>query len=416
MSARCTRYETTQSSGSGVAVRARPDTARKLLTLVAAGTFVGFLTGLFGVGGGFVIVPALALVLRYPMPQAIGTSLVVIAVNTAMAFAARLGGSIDWGTTLVFTVAATAGVGAGTRIADRIEPADDAARLRRAARRRRSLHRRPSRRRHLVTQPRRRSMGFTRRIDIDLDYDAAVDRHQGRAAGTGLRGPHRDRRPPDTQGQARCRHRSAAHHRGLQPAARPPGARDRPRVATLLPCNVVVRVEDGRTVVEALDPKVIADVSGSPDLNEVAEDAARRIDSALDAVGSRDRGRRADRARRPGGSTVGPRPLDAPPPRDREGRQAVRPRPPGRGARLASSSEVPPSAPLPDQRGSGGVAQDAAASPSPAPSPGVGPELGPSRPLEVHGRRPPGRVKQSPGLGPGAEPSRALPGSWRQRL
>lgn len=110
------------SSGSGVAVSARPDTTRKLLTLVGAGTFVGFLTGLFGVGGGFVIVPALALVLRYPMPQAIGTSLVVIAVNTAMAFAARIGGSIDWGTTLLFTIAATAGVGAGTRIADRIAP------------------------------------------------------------------------------------------------------------------------------------------------------------------------------------------------------------------------------------------------------------------------------------------------------
>ena len=111
----------TRPSARGVAVRTRPDT-RQLLKLVAAGTSVGFLTGLFGVGGGFVIVPALALVLRYPMPQAIGTSLVVIAVNTAMALAARLGGSIDWDTTLVFTIAATAGVGAGTRIADRIDP------------------------------------------------------------------------------------------------------------------------------------------------------------------------------------------------------------------------------------------------------------------------------------------------------
>lgn len=111
----------THSFGSGVAVRVRPD-IDQILKLVAAGSFVGFLTGLFGVGGGFVIVPALALVLRYPMPQAIGTSLVVIAVNTAMAFAARLGGSIDWGTTLLFTIAATAGVAAGTRVADRIEP------------------------------------------------------------------------------------------------------------------------------------------------------------------------------------------------------------------------------------------------------------------------------------------------------
>lgn len=43
------------------------------------------LTGLFGVGGGFVIVPALALVLGFPMGAAIGTSLLVIAVNTAVA-------------------------------------------------------------------------------------------------------------------------------------------------------------------------------------------------------------------------------------------------------------------------------------------------------------------------------------------
>ena len=110
------------SDGSGIEVETRRGTRRRLLELVAAGTFVGFLTGLFGVGGGFVIVPALTLVLQYSMPQAIGTSLVVIAVNTAIAFGARLGGSIDWGTTLLFAAAATAGVGAGTRIADRIEP------------------------------------------------------------------------------------------------------------------------------------------------------------------------------------------------------------------------------------------------------------------------------------------------------
>ena len=110
-----------RSEGSGVAVRTRPVTAIPGLKLVAVGTAVGFLTGLFGVGGGFVIVPALALVLRYPMPQAVGTSLVVIAVNTAVAFAARLGSPIDWSTTLAFSAAAIAGVGAGSRIADRID-------------------------------------------------------------------------------------------------------------------------------------------------------------------------------------------------------------------------------------------------------------------------------------------------------
>jgi uncharacterized protein len=103
--------------------RPRTMTPGRIAKVVAAGTAVGFLTGLFGVGGGFVIVPALALVLEFPMGVAIGTSLLVVAVNTAVALAARAGaGSIDWGTTLVFTAAATAGVGAGKRVADRLEP------------------------------------------------------------------------------------------------------------------------------------------------------------------------------------------------------------------------------------------------------------------------------------------------------
>lgn len=110
------------ASAPAGAVAVRTRVVGRLVPLAAAGTAVGFLTGLFGVGGGFVIVPTLALVLRYSMPAAIGTSLVVIAVNTATALAARLGGSIDWGTTLLFAVSASAGVVSGTRIADRIEP------------------------------------------------------------------------------------------------------------------------------------------------------------------------------------------------------------------------------------------------------------------------------------------------------
>ena len=59
-----------------------------------------------------------------------------------------------------------------------------------------------------------------------------------------------------------------------------------PRVATLLPCNVVVRAVNGHTVVEALDPKVIAEVPDNPALAAIAEDAGRRIQAALDALGS----------------------------------------------------------------------------------------------------------------------------------
>lgn len=94
----------------------------RLAKVAVAGTVVGLLTGLFGVGGGFVVVPVLALLLGFAMPSAVGTSLLVIAVNCASALLPRLGaGGIDWGTTLVFTVAATAGVMVGKRISDRLE-------------------------------------------------------------------------------------------------------------------------------------------------------------------------------------------------------------------------------------------------------------------------------------------------------
>lgn len=58
------------------------------------------------------------------------------------------------------------------------------------------------------------------------------------------------------------------------------------RVAALLPCNVVVRSEPGRTIVEALDPKLIADVPANDALRPIAEDAGERIRAALDAVAS----------------------------------------------------------------------------------------------------------------------------------
>lgn len=108
-------------SSVAVAVRARVDLAT-VTRVLAAGTAVGFLTGLFGVGGGFVIVPALALVMRLPMPEAIGTSLLVIAINSAVALASRMATtSIDWGITIPFTVAAVAGVTTGGRIAGRLD-------------------------------------------------------------------------------------------------------------------------------------------------------------------------------------------------------------------------------------------------------------------------------------------------------
>ena len=118
-------------------LRRRPGTARRreraggstigrrILKITAAATGVGLLTGFFGVGGGFVIVPALVLVLGFGMPAAVGTSLLVIAINSAAALAARLGGpvALDWPLLGVFTAAALAGALAGNRLASRVDPA-----------------------------------------------------------------------------------------------------------------------------------------------------------------------------------------------------------------------------------------------------------------------------------------------------
>jgi len=98
---------------------------RQGLKIIAAATGVGLLTGFFGVGGGFVIVPALVLALGFDMPAAVGTSLLVIAINSAAALAVRLGGPIalDWPLLAVFTAAALAGALAGNRLASRVDPA-----------------------------------------------------------------------------------------------------------------------------------------------------------------------------------------------------------------------------------------------------------------------------------------------------
>ena len=55
--------------------------------VLAEGLVVGFVTGLVGAGGGFVVVPALALLGGLPMPVAVGTSLIVIAMNSFAALA-----------------------------------------------------------------------------------------------------------------------------------------------------------------------------------------------------------------------------------------------------------------------------------------------------------------------------------------
>lgn len=106
-----------------VGVLARPQvTARtRLARSVAAGALVGLLTGVFGVGGGFLAVPALVYAADFAMPAAVGTSLVVIALNSVAALATRVGTTtIAWHIVIPFAVAGVAGALIGKRAADRV--------------------------------------------------------------------------------------------------------------------------------------------------------------------------------------------------------------------------------------------------------------------------------------------------------
>lgn len=91
--------------------------------VVAEGLVVGLVTGLVGAGGGFLVVPALALLGGLPMPVAVGTSLVVIAMKSFAGFAGYLSSvAIDWKVAGMVTAAAVVGALAGARLTALINP------------------------------------------------------------------------------------------------------------------------------------------------------------------------------------------------------------------------------------------------------------------------------------------------------
>lgn len=101
-----------------------PPRAPSLPRSVLAGLAVGFLTGFLGVGGGFLIVPALVLFGGLTMKEAIGTSLFVISVNCAAGLLGHLSaGDPDWRLTLMVAALAVAGALAGTALSHRFHPA-----------------------------------------------------------------------------------------------------------------------------------------------------------------------------------------------------------------------------------------------------------------------------------------------------
>jgi uncharacterized protein len=89
----------------------------------AAGLGLGVLTGFLGVGGGFLIVPALLRFAGTPMRKAVGTSLIVIAANSASGFLAHLGEIGPRAPLAVaFTLSALAGLAVGMALGRRMEP------------------------------------------------------------------------------------------------------------------------------------------------------------------------------------------------------------------------------------------------------------------------------------------------------
>ncbi|MFE1932104.1 sulfite exporter TauE/SafE family protein [Streptomyces sp. NPDC059474] len=107
---------TTATATEAIGPRVHPGKA------AGTGAGLGALTGLLGVGGGFLAVPALITVLAFEMQAAVGTSLFVITVNSLASLATRSGAAVtlDWSVVGPFAGAATLGAWDGRRLAGKV--------------------------------------------------------------------------------------------------------------------------------------------------------------------------------------------------------------------------------------------------------------------------------------------------------
>lgn len=90
--------------------------------ILVEGAVVGMITGIVGAGGGFLIIPALVLLAKLPMKQAVGTSLIIIAAKSLIGFTGDLKGQevIDWSFLMTFSAIAVVGIIAGSMLSKRI--------------------------------------------------------------------------------------------------------------------------------------------------------------------------------------------------------------------------------------------------------------------------------------------------------
>jgi uncharacterized protein len=110
-------------------IREKSDIARlkecsdciKFSNLLGYGIGIGFVTGLLGAGGGFLLIPALIFLVRLPMKKAVGTSLAIISINSLFGFAGDLGHfTLNWGFLLSITAIALAGIFVGGLLSNEV--------------------------------------------------------------------------------------------------------------------------------------------------------------------------------------------------------------------------------------------------------------------------------------------------------
>lgn len=95
---------------------------QKIILTTFQGLGVGILTGFVGVGGGFLIIPCLVLVGGIPMKEAVGTSLLIIATNSASAFFGYLNQvELNWFVMITFSLFASLGIIVGAKLGQKIE-------------------------------------------------------------------------------------------------------------------------------------------------------------------------------------------------------------------------------------------------------------------------------------------------------
>ncbi len=94
----------------------------KYLVLVVEGAIIGILTGIVGIGGGFLIVPLLVLCIGMPMKKAVATSLLIIALKSLGGFLGDIGHfTFDWSFLLLFTLISILGILLGVQLSRQIQ-------------------------------------------------------------------------------------------------------------------------------------------------------------------------------------------------------------------------------------------------------------------------------------------------------